>query len=52
LVETVVEHVLTCFRSQDHNASLDPVVQGHATEAEEAARDGVQEVTKIVVVWF
>jgi hypothetical protein len=44
--------VLTCFRSWDPNASLEPVVQGPAAEVEEAARASIQDATKTVAAWF
>jgi hypothetical protein len=52
LAEKVAEHMLMCFWSWDPNDSLEPVVQGPTTEAEEAARDSVQEVAKIVAARF
>jgi hypothetical protein len=52
LAEKVMEHVLTCFQSWDPNASLEPVVQGPITEAEEVARASIQDTAKLVAAWF
>jgi hypothetical protein len=52
LVKKVVEHALTCFWSRDPNFSLEPVVHGTTVDTQEAARDSVQGVTKIVVARF
>jgi hypothetical protein len=41
LVEKVVEHVLTCFRSHYPVISLDPVALGPIAETQEAARGSV-----------
>jgi hypothetical protein len=52
LAETVVEHMLMCFRSQDPQVSLEPVVQGPTKEVQEAAQDGVWETVKLVAERF
>jgi hypothetical protein len=41
LAEAMVEHVLTCFQSQDPQTSLEPVAQGLTAETEETARADV-----------
>jgi hypothetical protein len=51
LAEKVVEHVLTCFWSLDPNASLELVVQGPITEAEEATRASIQDTAKLMAAW-
>ena len=48
----VVEHVLTCFRSHNPAISLAPVVKGPVAEAEDSARESVQEVVDIVAAHF
>jgi hypothetical protein len=48
----LAEHVLTCFRSWDPNASLELVVQGPVAEVEEAARARFQDTAKLVAAWF
>jgi hypothetical protein len=52
LVEAVVEHVLLCFRNQDPQVLLEPVVQGPAKRVQEAALVGVWETVKLVVELF
>jgi hypothetical protein len=52
LAKKVAKHMLMCFRRWDPNVSLEPVVQGPTVETEEATRDNVQEVAKIVVARF
>jgi hypothetical protein len=52
LAETVAEHMLMCFRSQDPQVSLEPVVQGPTKEVQEAAQDGVWETVKLVAERF
>jgi hypothetical protein len=52
LVEAVVEHVLLCFRNQDPQVLLEPVVQGPAKRVQEAALVGVWETVKLVVERF
>jgi hypothetical protein len=52
LVEAVVEHVLLCFRNQDPQVLLEPVVQGPAKRVQEVAQVGVWETPKLVVEWF
>jgi hypothetical protein len=41
MVETVAEHVLICFRSQDLRFSLETVAQGPIVETEEGARASI-----------
>ena len=48
----VVEHVLTCFRSHNPAISLAPIVDGLVAEAEDSARESVQEVVDIVAAHF
>jgi hypothetical protein len=52
LAEAVAEHMLMCFRSQDPQVSLEPVVQGPTEEVQEAAQDGVWETVKLVAERF
>jgi hypothetical protein len=52
LAETVAEHVLTCFRSRDRLASLEPVVQGSIVEMEEDAWASIQDTMKLMAAWF
>jgi len=47
-----VEHVLTCFRSHNPAISLAPIVNGLVAEAEDSARESVQEVVDIVAAHF
>jgi hypothetical protein len=37
-----------CFRSRDPEVSLEPVVQGHAEDVEEAAQVVVRDTTRLV----
>jgi hypothetical protein len=48
LAEAVAEHVLLCFHGQDPQVSLEPVVQGHTEEVQEAAQVDVWETVKLV----
>jgi hypothetical protein len=48
LAEAVAEHMLMCFRSQDPQVSLEPVVQGSAEEVQEAAQVDVRKTAKLV----
>jgi hypothetical protein len=52
LAEVVAEHVLLCFRSQDPQVSLEPVVQGPAEKVQEAAQVDVRETAKLVAERF
>jgi hypothetical protein len=52
LVKAVAEYVLTCFRSQDPQISLEPVVQGPILETTEAARVGVEDTVRLVAKLF
>jgi hypothetical protein len=52
LVEVVVEHVLLCFHSRDHQVSMEPVVQGPDTKTEEAAWADIQDTAKLMAVRF
>jgi len=48
----VAEDVLTCFRSHIPDLSLAPVVEGPVAEAEDLARESMQEVVEIVAPRF
>jgi hypothetical protein len=52
LCRSVIEYVLTCFRSHDPTVSLGPVVAGPVVDTEDAAREGVQGVVDMVVGRF
>jgi hypothetical protein len=52
MAKEVVEHVLTCFRSQGPQVSLEPVVQGPAMKLKQAALVGVEDTAKLVAKWF
>jgi hypothetical protein len=52
LYRTVVDYVLTCFRSHDPTISLASVIDGPVATAEDAARESVQEVAEMVVTCF
>jgi hypothetical protein len=43
---------LMCFRSRDLSISLEPVVQGLIKGSAEAARDGIEEATRVIVERF
>jgi hypothetical protein len=52
LCRSAIEYVLTCFRSHDPTVSLGPVIAGLVADAEDAAREGVQDVVDAVVGRF
>jgi hypothetical protein len=52
LAQAVGDHVLMCFRSRDPSISLEPVVQGPVEGSAEAARDGVEDVARVVTERF
>jgi hypothetical protein len=52
LCRSAIEHVLTCFRSHDPTVSLGPVLAGPVADAEDAAREGVQDAVDAVVRHF
>jgi hypothetical protein len=52
LAEAVAEHVVMCFRSREPKVSLEPIVQGHAEDVEEAAQVGVRDTTRLVAERF
>jgi hypothetical protein len=52
LVKVLVEYVLTCFRSQDPQISLEPMVEGPITEIAEVVHTGVEDTTKLVAELF
>jgi hypothetical protein len=52
LYRSVIEYVLTCFRSHDPTVSLGPVIAGPMADTEDAAREGVQDVVDMVVGRF
>jgi hypothetical protein len=52
LCRSAIEYVLTCFRSHDPAVSLGPVIVGPVADAEDTAREGVQDVVDVVVGRF
>jgi hypothetical protein len=52
LCRSAIEYVLTCFRSHDPAVSLGPVIAGPVANAEDAAREGVQDVVGAVAERF
>jgi hypothetical protein len=52
LCRSAIEYVLTCFRIHDPTVSLGPVIAGPVTDAEDAAREGVQDVVDMVARRF
>jgi hypothetical protein len=52
LYRSVIEYVLTCFRSHDPAISLEPVIAGPVADTEDAAREGVQDVVDAVAGHF
>jgi hypothetical protein len=52
LCRSAIEYVLTCFRSHDPTVSLGPVIVGPVADAEDAAREGVQDVVDAVAGRF
>jgi hypothetical protein len=52
LAKAVAEYVLTYFRSQDPQISLEPVVQGPVTETVEATHAGIEDTAKLVAEIF
>jgi hypothetical protein len=41
LYQSVIEYILTCFRSHDPAISLEPVIAGPVADTEDAAWEGV-----------
>jgi hypothetical protein len=52
LYRSAIEYVLTCFRSHDPAVSLGLDIAGPVADAEDAAREGVQDVVDVVVGRF
>jgi hypothetical protein len=52
LAQAVAGHVLMCFWSCDPSISLEHVVQWPVEGSAEAARDGVEDATRVVAEWF
>ena len=52
LCRSVIEYVLTCFRSHDPAISLVPVIAGPVADTEDAAREGIQDVVDAVAERF
>jgi hypothetical protein len=52
LCRSVIEYILTCFRSHDPTISLVPVIAGPVADTEDAAREGVQDVVDAVAERF
>jgi hypothetical protein len=49
---TVIEYILTCFRSHDPSISLGPVITGLVADTEDAARGSVQDTVDVVAQCF
>jgi hypothetical protein len=52
LCRSVIEYVLTCFRSHDPTISLESVIAGPVADIEDAAREGVQDTVDVVAKSF
>jgi hypothetical protein len=52
LCRSVIEYVLTCFRSHDPAISLVPVIAGPVADTKDTAREGVQDVVDAVAERF
>jgi hypothetical protein len=52
LCRSIIEYVLTCFRSHDPIISLEPVIAGPVVDTEDAAREGVQDAVDVVAERF
>jgi chromosome segregation ATPase len=52
LCRTVIEYILTCFRSHDPAISLEPVIAGLVADTEDVAREGVQDAVELVAKCF
>jgi hypothetical protein len=52
LCRSVIEYILTCFRSHDPAISLEPVIAGSVADTEDAAREGVQDAMDAVAERF
>ena len=52
LCRSVIEYVLTCFRSHDPAISLEPVIAGPVADTEDTAREAVQDTVEVVAERF
>jgi hypothetical protein len=52
LCRTVIEYILTCFRSHDPTISLEPVIAGLVAATKYAAQEGVQDAVELVAERF
>jgi hypothetical protein len=52
LCRTVIEYVLTCFRSHDPAISLEPVIAGSVADTEDTAREGIHDAVELVAERF
>jgi hypothetical protein len=52
LYRSVIEYILTCFRSHDPPISLVPVITGPMADTEDTAREGVQDVVDAMAERF
>jgi hypothetical protein len=52
LCRSVIEYVLTCFRSHDPTISLESVIAGPMVDTEDTAREGVQDTVDVVAKSF
>jgi chromosome segregation ATPase len=52
LCRSVVEYILTCFRSHDPAISLEPVIAGPVVDTEDAAQEGIKDAVELVAERF
>jgi hypothetical protein len=52
LCRSIIEYVLTCFRSHDPAVSLGLVIAGPVVDTEDAAREGIQDAVDVVARRF
>jgi hypothetical protein len=52
LCRSVIEYILTCFRSHDLAISMEPVIAGPVADMEDAARVGIQDAVDAVAKRF
>jgi hypothetical protein len=52
LYRSVIQYILTCFRSHDPAISLEPVIAGPVADTEDAAREGIQDAMELAAKRF
>jgi hypothetical protein len=52
LCRSVIEYILTCFRSHDSAISLELMIVGPVADTEDAAREGIQDAVAVVAERF